>query len=225
VSFLVAIEGADGAGKATAAALVAQKLGERGFAATVISFPRYRETVGGVALGEFLAGRTAVPVTPRAAAILYAMDRFESVGFIEEAAASHDVIVFDRYIASNLVYQAAKVAPDEAPALIDWIYRLETETFGVPRADLSIYLDTPLQVARELMLLKSKRSYTDRQYDEHEADLELQRNVRANYAAVAAGGVGGAWEVVRTSAAGALRPPEEIAEEAAGHVLARLARA
>lgn len=221
-SLLVAIEGADGAGKATAAANVRDALVARGLSASVISFPRYRDTVGGVALGDFLAGRMTVPVTPRAAAILYAMDRFESVGFVAEAAAANDVVIFDRYIASNMVYQAAKVGAGEAAPLMDWILRLETETFGVAAPDLNIYLDTPLEVARELMLLKAQRSYTDRRYDEHEADLELQRNVRRNYEQAAAESLAGPWRVVRTAEGGALRPPAEIAAEMVDHVIERL---
>jgi dTMP kinase len=221
-ALLVAIEGADGAGKATAAANICAELVARRLRATVVSFPRYRDTVGGFALGDFLAGRIPVPVTPRAAAILYAMDRFESVGFVAEAEAANHVVLFDRYIASNMVYQASKVSPEEAAPLMDWILRLETETFGVAAPDLNIYLDTPLDVARELMLLKSQRSYTDRQYDEHEADLELQRNVRRNYERAAEESLAGPWRVVRTADGRTLRPPSEIAAEMVAHVLERL---
>lgn len=223
-SLFVAIEGADGAGKATAAANVRDALLARGISATTVSFPRYSETVGGAALGDFLAGRMKVPVTPRAAAVLYAMDRFESVGFVADAAAANDVVVFDRYIASNMVYQAAKVGPEEAARLMDWILRLETETFGVAAPDLNIYLDTPLEVARELMLRKAERSYTDRRYDEHEADLELQASVRRNYEQAAAESLAGPWRVVRTAEDGALRPPADIAAEMVGHVIEMLGR-
>ena len=51
MSFLLAIEGADGAGKATASALVVEQLRAAGRTADVVSFPRYTETVGGWALG------------------------------------------------------------------------------------------------------------------------------------------------------------------------------
>jgi dTMP kinase len=219
MSLLVAIEGADGAGKATAARNVRDALVARDLSAIVISFPRYTETVGGVALGEFLSGRMPVPVTPKAAAVLYGLDRLESVSFVAQAAATNDVVLLDRYIASNMVYQASKVAPEDAAVLMHWIFRLETEIFGVTPPDLSIYLDMPLENARELMLLKSRRSYTDRQYDEHEANTALQRNVRRNYASIAATGLAGPWRVVRNVCGGQLRPPQEIASEIVDHVL------
>jgi dTMP kinase len=44
MSLLVAIEGGDGAGKATAAAVVAARLEAMGKRTTVLSFPRYAET-------------------------------------------------------------------------------------------------------------------------------------------------------------------------------------
>ncbi len=219
MSLLVAMEGADGAGKATAARNVRGALVARGLSAVVISFPRYTETVGGVALGEFLSGRMPVPVTPKAAAVLYGLDRLESVSFVAHAAATNDVVLLDRYIASNMVYQASKVAPEDAADLMRWIFQLETEMFGVTPPDLSIYLDMPLENARKLMLLKSRRSYTDRQYDEHEANTALQRNVRRNYASISSTGLAGPWRLVRTAFGDELRPPQEIASEIVDHVL------
>ncbi len=223
MSLLVAIEGADGAGKATAAANVNAALIARGITASVISFPRYAETVGGTALGDFLAGRMAVPVKPKAAAVLYALDRLESVQFVAEKAAVNDVIIFDRYIPSNMVYQASKVDPSDAVDMMRWIFKLEVETFGVLPPDLSIYLDTPIENARQLMLLKTRRSYTDRQYDEHEADVMLQRAVRRNYSEMSRMGLAGPWQTVRTaSSADTLRHPADIASEIVDHVLAAL---
>ena len=188
-------------------------LAANGISASVISFPRYRDTVGGFALGEFLSGRLPVAATPQAAAVLYALDRMESVSLVKTAGETNDVVIFDRYIASNMVYQASKVPAHDAYELMAWIWRLEVETFDVPPPDLSIYLDTSLEHARGLMHLKERRSYTERTLDEHEADLELQERVRANYAAVARDGHFGDWRVVRSAAAQGLRPPARIVEE------------
>jgi dTMP kinase len=213
VSYLVALEGADGVGKATAAEHVCKSLLERGVKATVISFPRYRETVGGFALGEFLAGRMPALVTPHAAAVLYALDRLESRSTIELADRSSDVVVFDRYIASNIAYQAAKVAPDEARALISWIIDLETKLFGLRPPDLSIYLNTPLEIAMELMAKKHQRRYTDLAFDKHEGDLDLQQRVRENYSELAKNSLLSPWAMVATVHAGKLREPLDIASE------------
>ena len=216
MAIYVAIEGADGAGKATAARTLAEAIAARGQTATVIAFPQYGNTVGGVTIGRFLAGELPVPVTPHAAAVLYALDRFEWRAAILEAAAANDVVIFDRYIASNMAYQGAKLPEDEAQAIMEWIMALETAQFGLPVPTLSIYLDTPWEMARAMILQKAQRSYTDRSFDEHEADAALQLRVRNNYEAMAAAGLLGPWQIVRASGNGAMRPPIEIATEILG---------
>lgn len=218
---LVAIEGGDGAGKATAAAEVARQLQAAGRSATVLSFPRYAETAGGWALGEMLAGKLPRVVSPRAAAVLYALDRLESRDVLMAAAGAHDVVVLDRYIASNLVYQASKGAPGDAAALMAWTWTLETDAFALPPPDLSIYLDTPIARARTQIAMKRARSYTDRTFDENEADLGLQARVRDNYSALAAADYAGRWVTVATMAAvagGAMRTPTDIAAEIVGEI-------
>ena len=213
MAFLLAIEGADGAGKATVAAATADALTARGLRASVVAFPRYTATVGGHVLGDYLAGRLPVATAPEAAAVLYALDRFESKDFLAQTAAAADVVVFDRYIASNIVYQAAKTPADRAAALMAWIVALETVQFGLPLPDLSVYLDTPLDTARALIARKAQRSYTTRTYDENEADDALQARVRDGYAALASGGLLGRWSRVATVSDGASRAPADLAAE------------
>lgn len=216
MAFLLAIEGADGAGKATVAAATVSALAGRGLRATVVSFPRYTATAGGHAIGAMLAGRLDTVPEPAAAAVLYALDRFESKTHVAEVAAENDVIVFDRYIASNIVYQAAKVTEEAAPALMQWIAALELQTFALPPPDLSIYLDTPQDLSRQLIAHKHQRSYTDATFDANEADAGLQRRVRERYAALAGGQVLGRWAWVETVTDGALRPPADLAREVLG---------
>lgn len=225
MTFLVAIEGGDGAGKATAAATLTGILREHGYRTEIISFPRYGETVGGHALGEFLSGRMPRNVSPKAAAVLYALDRLESAEQLTALMVANDVVVFDRYIASNIAYQAAKVPEAEADTMIKWIEGLETITFGLPLPDLNIYLDTPVEEARSLIRRKHQRTYTDRAYDEHEQDLGLQMRVRRNYASMAKQSCIGRWVTVSTiGAENMLRTPEDIGSEVAKYVEAALER-
>ena len=216
MAFLLAIEGADGAGKATVSGAIAELLRARGRRAAVVSFPRYAETAGGHVLGDYLGGRLPCGVTPQAAAVLYALDRLESRGYVEEVAGANDVVVFDRYIASNMAYQAAQV--DDPPAMMAWIAALETGQFALPPPTLSVYLDTPAEVARALILRKRRRSYTDDAFDAYEADAALQARVRENYVAMVAAGLLGRWATVATTVAGKSRAPEEIAAEVVGLV-------
>ncbi|WP_374942071.1 thymidylate kinase [Sphingomonas sp.] len=212
-AFLLAIEGADGAGKATASAEIVAQLRAAGQRAEAVSFPRYAETAGGHVLGEYLAGRLPRDVSPRAAAVLYALDRLESRDDLLAVADANDVIVFDRYIASNMAYQAAQVPRQKTEALMEWIAVLELRQFALPAPDLCVYLDTPADVARALILLKRRRSYTDDAYDAYEADAALQARVRENYTAMATAGMLGRWATVATTVDGVSRAPEDIAAE------------
>jgi dTMP kinase len=222
MSFIVAIEGGDGAGKATASDGAVRKLGEAGYSAEVISFPRYASTVGGHALGEFLSGRLPRKVSPKAAAVLYALDRLESVAEIQAALRRSDVIIMDRYIASNLAYQGAKVKPSETEDMMEWTLKMEAGLFKLPRPGLSIYLDTPLELAQELILRKRPREYTERGLDEHEVDLDLQRRVRDNYSAMVDRSLLGPWIRIPTVSHRKLRPAEDIADEIAAAIIGRL---
>ena len=213
---LLAIEGGDGAGKATAAAEVARQLNAAGRAACVLSFPRYADTTGGWALGEMLGRRLPRDVSPRAAAVLYALDRLESRDALLAAADAYEVVVLDRYIASNLAYQAARGPAAEADALMRWIWALETAQFALPPPDLSVYLATPVDIARRQIALKRQRSYTQAAFDVNEADTSLQVRVRENYALLAAAEYAGRWVTVQTVVDGAMRTPDHIAADIVG---------
>jgi dTMP kinase len=215
---LIVIEGADGVGKNTASRGVCDALNAAGRSAVVIGFPRYGETVAGVTIGRILAREMPVAAAPRTAAVLYALDRLESRAAILDAQARHDYVIFDRYIASNMAYQAARVDTAESRALMDWILALETGQFALPRPKLSIYLDTPWDLARALILKKAQRSYTDQAFDAYEADIALQQRVRTNYEAIVADGLLGPWHVVYASDAGAMRPPQAIVDEIISHI-------
>lgn len=218
MGIIVAIEGADGVGKNTTSRLLCETLQAAGKTAVVIGFPRYGETVAGVTIGRYLAGEMPVPMTPHAAATLYALDRFEWRDEILKAVEAHDVLIFDRYVASNMAYQAARAPAEESAALMAWILALETGQFALPAPALSIYLNTPWDLARSLILQKAERSYTSKSFDEYEADVALQQRVRANYESIVAADMLGPWQIVHASADGAMRPPADIVSDILRHM-------
>ena len=149
---LIAIEGIDGAGKATQAGLLRERLMAHGRRAAVLSFPRYSQTFFARSIADYLAGRFGdlATVDPHFAALLYAGDRLESKPLIADTAAAHNDVVFDRYVASNLAHQAARVPPDARQAFLTWLATVEHEVYGLPRADLTLYLDVTTQAAAGL---------------------------------------------------------------------------
>jgi dTMP kinase len=212
VGLLVAIEGIDGSGKGTQAALLHRRLVESGRRAALLGFPRYSETFFGARIGDFLNGRFGRldEVDPFLAATLYAGDRYESKGTLLDALAAHEVVVLDRYIPSNIAHQAGKRRGADRLRLRNWIEHLEYELYGLPRPDLVVLFDLPARDAAGLIALKKKRDYTDSAADLQEADTDYQESVRSAYLELS---TGPEWRVVEVTRDGQVRPPEVIAAE------------
>ena len=106
---LLAIEGIDGAGKGTLCKAILTKAQAKGIRAASLSFPRYGETQFSEVVAKYLRGEMGsidqVPV--RYAALLYGGDRFESRDRLLALIAENDLVVLDRYVHSNIAYNAA----------------------------------------------------------------------------------------------------------------------
>lgn len=205
MTITIAIEGADGSGKATISQTLCDVLIQQGIRAEVISFPRYTETIAGKILGELLSSN--IEYDAKLFATLYALDRYESKTYIEEKKNKNDVIIFDRHLYSNMVYQSAK---SNDPLMMDWIYELETSKYETIEPQDQVYLNTPFEKSMELMLLKNKRSYTDKKFDKFESDFELQKKVREQYESLFQMR---SWLIINTYENNVLRHKDDIAND------------
>jgi len=169
---LIVIEGIDGSGKQTQADLLARAFEERGIPLVRFGFPRYESSFGRL-IARFLNGEFGPlsDVDAHFSALLYAGDRFETKPELENALNSGRVIVMDRYIASNLAHQAARVPAERRAEFTAWLRQLEYGIYGLPAEDLVIYLRVPAQEGHRLVGLKSARNYTAKQRDLQESDL------------------------------------------------------
>ncbi len=210
---LIALEGIDGSGKGTQANRLCERLKTEGKTVELLSFPRYEATVFGKAIGDFLNGRfgTLSEVHPQLASLLYAGDRFESREVLTQAIAKNDVVVLDRYVASNIAHQGAKREGEQRKELIAWVESVEFEIFNLPKPDLVILLDLPANTAQQLIAKKSARNYTDKPADLQEADGGYLAKVRAVYRELAETTPG--WQIVNCLQSDSLRTIEEIGEE------------
>ena len=210
---LIVIEGIDGAGKNTQTTMLRAKFAAAGHTVACLSFPNYGQTVFSASIADYLNGKLGDlhDVAPQFAALLYAGDRFETRGTLHALAAGHDLLLCDRYVASNLAYQGAKLPAAQRGAFLDWIARIEYEVYGLPPADLTIFLDVPVATAVELIARKKQRSYTDKKADLHEADRAYLESCRSVYLDLAARQTGGPWAVIScVGADGAIRDAAAI---------------
>jgi dTMP kinase len=137
---LIALEGIDGCGKSTQAALLADHLHAR------LTFEPGATELG-TALRELLLSPALPDVVPPAEALLMAADRAQHTAEVIEPLLSKGVsVVTDRFTASTLAYQGFGRQLDLSAlrALNQWA------TGGVS-PDVNILIDVPLDVARARM--------------------------------------------------------------------------
>lgn len=169
---LIALEGIDGAGKHTQLEMLTRALAESGTLFATISFPRYGSFFGRL-VARYLNGEFGPldAVDPHFSALLYAGDRLEAKPEIEAALAAGKTLLADRYISSNLAHQGARLPVAEREKFLDWLRRLEYETYGLPAEDLVLYLRLPPAEAQRRVSNKAAREYTDQAHDLHEGSL------------------------------------------------------
>ena len=213
MGLLLAIEGIDGAGKGTQAARLSETAAERGRRVASFSFPLYDDNPFSRAVADYLNGEfgTADEVHPELAALLYAGDRFHARPRIVSALQENDLVVCDRYVASNQAHQGGKLTGEARRRLLDWLEEVEYGEFALPRPQLVILLDAPVALARRLVGRKAARGYTTLEADIHEADAVHSSATREVYLELAERDD---WRVVSTAGDdGAARDVDDIAAE------------
>ena len=148
---LVAIEGIDGAGKNTQMNRLSVRVQAAGYRVATLSFPRYSETSFSSAIATYLnrGFGDLNAVSPYMGSLLYAGDRFESLAEIQRLLTTADLLLCDRYVPSNLAYQAAKLPETERGTFLSWITHIEYEVFRVPRPNLVLYMDIGVELAAD----------------------------------------------------------------------------
>lgn len=190
---LIVIEGLDGAGKRT----LADKLtAELGGSVGRLAFPRYGVDVHADLVRDALHGRLGdLADSVHGMAMLFALDRRAAAEQIRAGLARHDVVLLDRYVASNAAYGAARLHQDARGPFAEWVRAIEIDRFGLPVPDLQLLL----KVSPELAATRSahrERTESDRARDTWEADGGLQARVAAVYDQLAEDAWLSPWQVV-----------------------------
>ncbi len=161
---LIVIEGSDGAGKETQADLLAGSFRSQGRTVAKVSFPRYRETLGGMLIWEVLKSDRAYTYNfaksdPRLASMMYAADRKESLPLLRQLIEKNDVVILDRYVESNLLHQGGKFATEEERILFaKWLYDLEYGDNHLPKPHKVVYLSLPFWLSRKRAELRAAQT-------------------------------------------------------------------
>jgi dTMP kinase len=210
---LIAIEGIDGSGKQTQLRLLELELKSRGYSVYSTGFPQYESWFGKM-VGQFLNGNLGPldKVDPHFSALLYAGDRFEAKGKILAALNRGMIVLADRYVASNLAHQTARVPAEKRSEFLSWIENLEYGIYDLPREDLVLYLRVPPHEAQSLVKKKPSRSYTDAKQDILEASIRHLEDAADMYDSLSRQSP---WATIQCYDAtrGEMRLPEQISAD------------
>jgi dTMP kinase len=183
---LVVVEGLDGSGKATLTARLVKALQGGGSSVATLAFPRYEADVHAELARDALYGRLGdLSDSVHGMAVLFALDRRAAAGELRELLSGHDVVIVDRYVASNAAYNAARLDQKADGEVVRWVHDLEIARFGIPVPDHQLLLATDREVAAERARTRAAADST-RERDAYESDDSLQARTDAVYRELAA---------------------------------------
>lgn len=208
---LIVLEGTDGSGKATQTAALLERLQREHIDCRKIEFPRYQEESSAL-IREYLRGDFGdkpSDVNAFAASTFYAVDRYAS--YQQDWGAYYrqgGLVIADRYTTSNAVHQGSKLRGTERTDFFDWLFDYEYRLLGLPKPDMVIYLDVPVDQTEQNM--HRREAQTGTTADIHERDDGYLRACReaAKEAAKRFG-----WKNIACTKDGAMRSIEEIHED------------
>ncbi len=171
--FFLVLEGIDGSGTTTQAALLAERLRSLGRKVHVTREPS-RGPVGRF-LRQVLSGEVPDPMSEDrgealgwdAMALLFSSDRVDHVRReVRPALARGEVVISDRYDLSSLIYQSA-TAP-EGTAVLSWLKSINAQAL---RPDLTLVVDVPADLAEAR---RTARAEKVEMFEESELQRKLQ---------------------------------------------------
>lgn len=187
---LIVIEGLDGSGKSTQLKLLGEKMTRTGRSVRLIKLPNYDDPSSEL-VKMYLNGRFGPDpndVNVYAASSFFAVDRYVSYNcFWKNDYLNGSLILSDRYTTSNAYHQAIKLPKEKWDEYLNWLEDYEYIKLGIPKPDIVVYLDMPIDVSQVLM---TERYFGDEvKKDIHEKNLEYLKKCSeaAGFAANALG--------------------------------------
>lgn len=204
---LIVIDGLDGSGKTTQFDIIKEKLSES-HSVKAISFPDY-DNPSSALVKMYLNGelsKSADGVNAYAASSFYAVDRYASYKmFWEESYRNGDLVLASRYVSSNAIHQMVKLPESGWDGYLEWLSDYEYGKLGLPKPDLVVFLDMPVEISQRLM--SERYGGDESKKDIHEGNVKYLQACRKS-ALYAAGKLG--WKILDCSKGGEPLTVEEI---------------
>lgn len=211
---LIIIEsGSDASGKATQSELIYEKLKNEGVKVRKVQYPNY-ESESSTLVKMYLRGdfgKNADDVDAYIASTFFTADRYASYKTEwEDFYKDGGVVIADRYTTSNMVHQASKMAVEDRDKYLDWLDDYEYGMFKMPRPDVVIFLNVPVEFSRKLMANRMNKFTGEKEKDIHERDAEYLERTYRNSLYIADKYE---WKIVECIKDGELRSIDDINNE------------
>ena len=212
---LYAIEGTDGSGKKTQIKKLYDYLKAQGEDVYVVSFPDYNSP-SSAPVKMYLSGELGDDpnvLDAYQASTLFATDRICKMTKLLPQLKSDSIILFDRYVQSNMLHQAGKIqGRKERENFMRWLDDFEFNTLKLPRTDKVVFLDLPTPKAIELINQRGQLKIGEEfDKDIHEANYNHLSN--AYNAGLEASEIFGWLNIKCTNDFDEILPPDEIHEK------------
>lgn len=181
---LIAVEGADKAGKHTQVINIVNYLKSLGIPVQTLDFPQYKAYFGRF-VRDYLNGKFGPTrdLPAEYTMLPYALDRQQHMPLIKSWLDAGNWVILDRYTYSN-AFSIAKTPRDQWDAKIDFLESLEFDNMGIIRPDHNIYLYLDPRVAFN-MRHTGLKEYQNGKPDIHESDFKLLYDVSDVYRHIA----------------------------------------
>jgi len=208
---IIAIEGIDGSGKSVQFQKLHEWLLSRGLTVKTMEFPVY-DSFFGAHIGRLLTGADGIAaneVDAKSMALWFAMDRWDQFRDYQDDV--YDVLLINRYILSNAVYQSIRERDLGMPDIVDWVFDLEYNHLHLPEPNIHLLFDMAVDQAESNVRRKGHREYVGDGRDVYESSHGIQWRAREKYLECA--NRFDAIAVVSCMSEGILLPPDMIAEK------------
>ena len=183
---LIAIEGIDGVGKSTLIKVLCRLFKSKNTSISCINFPCSKKSIFADLAVEALYGKHGdLSKSIYAMAVLFAFDRANMRKKIIKLRSINNIVILDRYVASNIAYNLARTQQKFISKVLNWVYKLEFKRFKLPKPDLQIFFDAKTKLAVQKTKFRSTGKLSLSRRDIYECNYELQYRVRRIYKSLA----------------------------------------